>query len=271
MAKNTNSDSGGISPEAAQLGAAAISSIGGLAVNAAKNKKQWKYQQKAMELQKQMNLEAWNLQNAYNTPQAQMERLQAAGLNPRLIYGEGSSAPNMSGPLDAPTAPVREATGAQVPDLLQYYQIRQMDAQWKQTTMATELMEKKSGLADIETGLKNLNLMREEARAGNYESLARSEQLTAKWVAQRSQQLFYNEDRKGLAMDQLAVMRQKQITGVDLDNAFKQYRNELAKHGIYSSDHPAFRVLLQGARRMNMDLGDLLSSGVEEIKSYLKK
>lgn len=37
------------------------------------------------------DLEMWNLQNAYNSPQEQMKRFKEAGLNPNLIYGQGSS------------------------------------------------------------------------------------------------------------------------------------------------------------------------------------
>lgn len=33
----------------------------------------------------------WHMQNEYNSPQKQMERLQAAGLNPNLVYGSGAS------------------------------------------------------------------------------------------------------------------------------------------------------------------------------------
>lgn len=36
------------------------------------------------------NVAFWNMQNEYNSPQAQMQRLKAAGLNPHLVYG-GSS------------------------------------------------------------------------------------------------------------------------------------------------------------------------------------
>lgn len=39
------------------------------------------------------NLQFWNMQNEYNSPQAQMARFQAAGLNPNLIYGQGNSGP----------------------------------------------------------------------------------------------------------------------------------------------------------------------------------
>ncbi|QCS36289.1 minor capsid protein [Capybara microvirus Cap1_SP_217] len=42
------------------------------------------------------NLEMWNLQNEYNSPKAQMERLREAGLNPNLVYGSGASTGNAS-------------------------------------------------------------------------------------------------------------------------------------------------------------------------------
>lgn len=37
------------------------------------------------------DLNMWNMQNAYNTPEMQMQRLKEAGLNPNLIYGSGSA------------------------------------------------------------------------------------------------------------------------------------------------------------------------------------
>lgn len=38
-------------------------------------------------------LSDWNMQNEYNSPKAQMERLKAAGLNPNLVYGNGNAMP----------------------------------------------------------------------------------------------------------------------------------------------------------------------------------
>jgi len=46
------------------------------------------------------NIGLWNMQNAYNSPSAQMERYRDAGLNPRLIYGQA----NTAGGLQAPSA-----------------------------------------------------------------------------------------------------------------------------------------------------------------------
>lgn len=42
------------------------------------------------EYQAQFNERMWHMQNDYNSPSAQMERYAQAGLNPNLIYGQGT-------------------------------------------------------------------------------------------------------------------------------------------------------------------------------------
>lgn len=62
---------------------AAAASLAGDAANAAltgsRNKKQY-----------ERSIAMWRLQNQYNDPSAQMERLKRAGLNPNLVYGQGT-------------------------------------------------------------------------------------------------------------------------------------------------------------------------------------
>lgn len=87
---------------------AGTSILGGvLSSNAAEKNAQYAYEsqklanQGNMELAKyaySQNLEQWNRQNAYNTPQAQMERYKEAGLNPNLIYSQGSNGNAASSP-----------------------------------------------------------------------------------------------------------------------------------------------------------------------------
>lgn len=48
-----------------------------------------------MRLQNQYNVDMWKMQADYNSPQSQMQRFAEAGLNPNLIYGQGSNG-NMS-------------------------------------------------------------------------------------------------------------------------------------------------------------------------------
>lgn len=87
------------------------------------------------EYQYSKDLEMWNRGNVYNAPEAQMERLKAAGLNPNMVYGGGAAgAAGTSGQLpkyNAPTlnynyeAPVHPG---QLLGMYQDFQIRQAQA-----------------------------------------------------------------------------------------------------------------------------------------------
>ena len=51
------------------------------------------------------SVDMWRMQNAYNSPSQQMERLRAAGLNPNLVYGSGSVVGNNAGSPPSYNAP----------------------------------------------------------------------------------------------------------------------------------------------------------------------
>lgn len=59
------------------------------------------YSTQMYERQKADSIEFWNMQNQYNDPQAQMARLQNAGLNPNLVYGNGGGS-QTAGPVSTP-------------------------------------------------------------------------------------------------------------------------------------------------------------------------
>lgn len=61
-------------------------------------------QKELMALQNQYAVQNWARENRYNTPEEQRKRLQAAGLNPDLMYGSGGVG-NQAGSIDAPGAP----------------------------------------------------------------------------------------------------------------------------------------------------------------------
>ena len=86
------------------LGAAAVLGGGQLAsqginalVQSGMNKKTREWNEKMYGMQRQHALQDWQMQNAYNSPEQQMARLKAAGLNPHLIYGGGPG--NVSQPV----------------------------------------------------------------------------------------------------------------------------------------------------------------------------
>lgn len=58
------------------------------------------------------SLADWNMQNEYNSPDAQMKRLKLAGLNPNLVYGNGAA--NTSASVRSPEAPSGNAVAPRV-------------------------------------------------------------------------------------------------------------------------------------------------------------
>lgn len=57
-------------------------------------------------------LRDWNMQNDYNSPQSQMQRLRDAGLNPNLVYGKGAD--TIAGPIRSSTASTPQARPPQI-------------------------------------------------------------------------------------------------------------------------------------------------------------
>lgn len=82
-------------PIAAAGIAAGAHLVGGLLTNSAQGKqdhKARKWQEHMYQVTRQDSLTDWHMQNAYNSPAAQMQRLKEAGLNPNLVYGNGADA-----------------------------------------------------------------------------------------------------------------------------------------------------------------------------------
>lgn len=67
------------------------------ASTAANNRKQREWNEKMYGIQRRDSLADWTMQNEYNSPQAQMQRLKDAKLNPNLVYGQGAVANSSSG------------------------------------------------------------------------------------------------------------------------------------------------------------------------------
>lgn len=87
-----------IMPEVVTGGFGAVGALGGYLDHRA----QFNEQKELMDKSYQQALDMWNLQNAYMTPKAQMQRFAEAGLNPDLIYGKlgdtSASMPSVSTP-----------------------------------------------------------------------------------------------------------------------------------------------------------------------------
>lgn len=195
------------------------------------------------------NLEMWNLNNAYNSPEAQMERLRKAGLNPNMVYGSGKVAGNTSGEFPKYNAPTVDHSGVvapRIPDMINMYQ----DVELKNAQ------------------IDNAKLVADQKRL---ENAFLNSSLGARVTRERSKSLResyeYQKSSKDLTLKDLQIeMTQKKIEEKDYDLIFKKYRNEWMQEGFTSSDNVAFRMLV----RMMQESGiDLLNE--DEVKRILNK
>lgn len=70
---------------------AGVGALGQVASGLIGQRKNYKYQKKLATHAFNQNVQMWNMQNEYNSPAAQMQRLKDAGLNPNMIYGQSAA------------------------------------------------------------------------------------------------------------------------------------------------------------------------------------
>lgn len=135
------------------------------------NEKNRTYNFNLAQLQNKWNLEQWNRENEYNSPAQQMARLKAAGLNPDMIYQNGTSgltaasSPSMTA--GAPSSPV------------------DMSALGQKRTIGDAIHQ---GLQDALVGAQ-IDVMKSEARKNNAQ--AGGQEITNETLGQINQATFY--------------------------------------------------------------------------------
>lgn len=135
------------------------------------NEKNRTYNFNLAQLQNKWNLEQWNRENEYNSPAQQMARLKAAGLNPDMMYQNGTSgltaasSPSMTA--GAPSSPV------------------DMSALGQKRTIGDAIHQ---GLQDALVGAQ-IDVMKSEARKNNAD--AGGQEITNETLGQINQATFY--------------------------------------------------------------------------------
>lgn len=224
---------------------AAVGAAGQIGQAVANRKADKRANQYAIDAQNRANAENerfWNLQNDYNSPNAQMQRLKQAGLNPNLIYGNGAT--TQAGSVAASkAAPQRSTSNAgafsqvasTIGQALQNDNLRAQNtllvqnAALTQAKTASELTKNARGTFDL-VQLKRLkDVAYETAVQSGLQSFHRTNQEAAKATSlgvkanvdvatEKSQVTKILTDAKVAAAN---------LTGVNRTNALKQYEVEL--------------------------------------------
>lgn len=116
------------------------------------------WNEKQAEKANQWNLQQWERENLYNSPMQQMQRLEQAGLNPNLMYGQGNpgSASSLKSEMPSSVGPARvnnslQFLGNSLAPAISMYQ----DLQNRQAQLSVQ--QKQAALLDQEIAGKALD------------------------------------------------------------------------------------------------------------------
>lgn len=209
------------------------------------------------------NLELWNLNNEYNSPQAQMDRYKAAGLNPHLIYGEGSaSSGNSSSPAQSFSAPVMKTARMEnyMPNVTQLLMNGlMMSSQIQKTNSDTAINYQQLENLEQDNALKRLMVIqqqlinsktKDEAELWKNRLFAEIGLMDSRSVLARSQSQLADSNRfsvDALRPLQVAETKQRvsyilaQTIGQQIENQLSPYRRRMLEEQI--SNYIADRYL----------------------------
>lgn len=205
-----NSSSGGvdwgkIATTAAPTAAAGIFGIGSA-------RKAYHRSKKLMDKQFAMDKEMWDYQNAYNTPAAQMARLKAAGLNPALMYGQGTTG-NASG---APQSKFTELT-----PFMGAAQIAQSTAAGIQMSLAGAQKEN----IEAETAFKSIKGAVEAGNYGIAKEMSKYQMANmSKDLEVKDSQIGLNEIRVSMEKENIKLSGFKQL---EVQSTIKKIESEV--------------------------------------------
>lgn len=226
---------------------------------------------KLAEQSRQHDVDMWNKQNDYNTPTAQMARLQDAGLNPRLIYGSGqASAGNAQQPHKAPVAEVQnELESIKALNLLPIISQYQ---DWQVKKAQIDNLEAQRNVYQENAIGQALSNHFQQSRQPFYDQLAQAESYLAqgrgelqRWQANKAKRDFEIFDKYGMELSKhqlegtKLMNRQRQLE-IDLDSMLKPY-------GMHKGDELWQRLLLP---ILSKNFGDIRNFSFKKMFNYFK-
>ncbi|AXH74373.1 MAG: DNA pilot protein [Microviridae sp.] len=246
-----------------------INQVANVTATVGTNRKQNKWAQETYDKQRKDSLHDWSMQNAYNSPAAQMQRLKDAGLNPNLVYGNGADAQSTAMPRSVDTPNVKyeapkletmqaqnslgnyydaQIKGATIDNLQVQKTVLLEDAKFKAAQTLATLQDTEASKFDlgVKSDLRSTTI--EAARQNLNKLLAQKSKIEADTVYtrdenKRKQQLQPNVVQEGLQRIALSKLQQaktiaetkkieQETTNLSKEEVIKQIEVDLRKQGL---------------------------------------
>jgi len=223
---------------------------------------------RATDLQYERSINEWHRTNKYNSPAEQMKRYQEAGLNPNLIYGQGT--PGNASSTISPQAPRIEKAQYGLPkmDVLNnYVDLRQKNAQIDNIEQATIQTKAKTEGQNLLNQLIDQNLISKTRgnQVGQQYDLAKAEADLGLKYADYD---IKKATEKNLEKDNEIKEINRQIGVQDLN--IKEYAASLRKYGIMEGDPLWLRAMIIYFKERKEKMPDTMMEGFKEgtIESF---
>lgn len=255
-------------------GISALSGAAGIAGVGAQNRKSRAFSREMYQQQKADNIAFWNMQNEYNSPEKQMERLKNAGLNPNMLYDKTGAvipAGNVSTP-DVQGGQFRTPDfGSVGSGLVQgYFDTKIKQAQYDNLKAANTKIAQENALIgaqivattantegkQIDNALASANFQTSvEAATANLESTkantqftldenTRKEVMQGKNLQLIAQDILLRKEQTANTKAERANIRQM-LNNLKNDNQLKELDINLRKMGINPTDPTWMRIATQ--------------------------
>lgn len=168
-------------------------------------KRQNAFAEKMYNKQRADALSDWQMQNAYNTPEMQMQRLQDAGLNPNLVYGNGADAMSKDGvrSSDAQVPQQQntmEGVGSGIASAGQALSFGYVDLQAK-TAQVDNMKAQNKQLEEQVRAQSMENIVKEFTYLSEIEAKNTTNNVVVQNAAKRAKQELYNLSAQGDVLD----------------------------------------------------------------------
>lgn len=237
------------------------------------NKKSRAFSREMYEKTKADNIKFWDMQNQYNSPEAQMQRLKAAGLNPNMVYDKGGAiqaAGNISSP-DVQGGQFRTPDFAAITNPIQgYFDIKIKQAQYDNLLAANTTMQQEAVLkaaqalgetsrtkgqtianalaeSNFNYSVEGARLANEQTRANTQftlDSNARAQVMQGRSLELIAQDILLRREQTANTAAERANIRQ-QLENIKKDGQLKDFDINLRKIGINPTDPTWIRVATQ--------------------------
>lgn len=261
---------------------AAGSWLGGLFDSNSQQETNEQNQQFAREMYAQQradNLSMWHTQNDYNSPQKQMQRLRESGLNPNLVYGNGSAVNTASPVANAtPNVPQRIAPkiGAAISgatdSIASYYDLQAKEASIDNMRAQNTLLKNQAILQAVQAENANFDIDLKKALRDNtintanwkFDLLKNQTNSVGEDVDRKARFNKILEETEGskikaenLRPEYIRAQMQNILSGTQLRQAeleLKRLETNLRKNGISPSDPIYLRVIGQWANKLGFTI-----------------